>query len=124
MANQTGKWREEQILIICPGSHTTMAQLGCNELTPPAFRFPTRMFKDEDDDGWRPYHTEKRKRKVAEEEDVNGAKKQKKHDDDDYEYIEDPDSTEGAVYPLQGEFHHFSISKICRRACYSHLDQR
>ncbi|KAK5998467.1 Actin-like ARP9-like protein [Cladobotryum mycophilum] len=41
MASATGKWREEQILIICPGSRTTMAQLG-------------------DGDDWRPYHTFKR----------------------------------------------------------------
>ncbi|KAF4126766.1 actin-related protein 9 [Geosmithia morbida] len=104
------KWREEQVLIICPGSQTTMAQLGCNELTPPARRFPTRMFPDTEDDSdnenettktvlttttttttaktWRPYHTFKRTRIV------DG-----KAED---EWVEDVDSDEGAVYPLRG----------------------
>jgi actin-related protein 9 len=90
MSSQTGKWREEQVLIICPGSQTTLAQLGCNELTPPAHRFPTRMFKDEDSDGWRPHYTYKRKKEGA----ASG---------DEWEYVEDIDSTEGAVYPIQGK---------------------
>ncbi|KAK4108483.1 actin-like ATPase domain-containing protein [Canariomyces notabilis] len=88
MSSQTGKWREEQVLIICPGSQTTLAQLGCNELTPPAHRFPTRMFKDEDSDGWRPHYTYKRKKEGG----TTG---------DEWEYVEDIDSIEGAVYPIQ-----------------------
>ena len=91
MSSQTGKWREEQVLIICPGSHTTLAQLGCNELTPPVNRFPTRMFKDEESDDWRPYRTYKRKKEGAQ------------GDDDQWEYVEDTDSVEGAVYPIQGK---------------------
>lgn len=91
MSSQTGKWREEQVLIICPGSQTTLAQVGCSELTPAAHRFPTRMFRDEDSDEWRPYHTYKRKRKGAPE------------GDDEWEHVEDKDSTEGAVYPIRGE---------------------
>ncbi|KAL1843310.1 hypothetical protein VTJ49DRAFT_2127 [Mycothermus thermophilus] len=87
MSSQTGKWREEQVLVICPGSQTTLAQLGCNELTPPAHRFPTRMFRDPDSDAWRPYHTYKRRKE-------GGA-------EDEWEYVEDVDSVEGAVYPLQ-----------------------
>ncbi|KAK4240352.1 actin-like protein ARP9 [Achaetomium macrosporum] len=89
MSSQTGKWREEQVLIICPGSQTTLAQLGCNELTPPARRFPTRMFKDQESDHWRPYHTYKRKKEGAGD------------GDDEWEYVEDTDSAEGAVYPIQ-----------------------
>jgi actin-related protein 9 len=96
MSGQTGKWREEQILIICPGSQTTMAQLGCSELTPPARRFPTRMFKDEESDDWRPYCTYKRKK-----EGVSGAGAK---EGDEWEYVEDVDAVEGAVYPIQGEF--------------------
>ncbi|PHH81342.1 hypothetical protein CDD82_989 [Ophiocordyceps australis] len=87
MASSAAKWREDQILIVCPGSLTTMAQLGCSELTPPAHRFPTRMFRD--DDGWRPYHTFCRRRVLA-----DGSHEEK--------WIEDVDSDEGAVYPLQG----------------------
>ncbi|KAH9909159.1 hypothetical protein F4778DRAFT_768111 [Xylariomycetidae sp. FL2044] len=88
MSTQQGKWREEQILVICPGSLTTMAQLGCSELTPPAHRIPTRMFRDPDTDDFRPYHTYKRKKQ-------NGK-------DDEWEYIEDRDSAKGAIYPIQG----------------------
>ncbi|KAK4134716.1 hypothetical protein BT67DRAFT_302857 [Trichocladium antarcticum] len=91
MSTQTGKWREEQVLIICPGSQTTLAQVGCNDLTPPAYRFPTRMFKDQDSDDWRPHHTFKRKKEIA------GAS-----GEDEWEFVEDMDSDAGAVYPLQG----------------------
>lgn len=105
------KWREEQVLVICPGSSTTMAQLGCSELTPPSQRFPTRMFKDEETGEWRPYHTYKRKKKAAAADVTGGAgangeatQGEKKDDEDDYEFVEDPDSDEGAVYPLKGMF--------------------
>ncbi|KAM3457316.1 Actin-like protein ARP9 [Beauveria bassiana D1-5] len=83
--SSSGKWREEQILIICPGSQTTLAQLGCSELTLPAHRIPTRMFKDGDE--WRPYHTYSRTKVV------NGVKEE--------EWVEDVDSSEGAVYPIR-----------------------
>ncbi|KAJ4415184.1 Actin-like protein arp9 (SWI/SNF complex component arp9) [Gnomoniopsis sp. IMI 355080] len=88
------KWREEQVLVICPGSSTTMAQLGCSELTPPSKRFPTRMFWDAEATYWRPYRTYTRKKKV--EGAINGEAEEEE------EIVEDPDSTEGAVYPLQG----------------------
>jgi actin-related protein 9 len=109
MSSQQGKWREEQVLIICPGSQTTLAQLGCNELTPPAHRFPTRMFKGDSEDEWRPYHTYKRKKAGAANGASDAAAADKataddaNDDDDSYEWIEDTDSTEGAVYPIQGE---------------------
>ncbi|KAG5929764.1 hypothetical protein E4U53_002369, partial [Claviceps sorghi] len=86
MSGSTAKWREEQILIICPGSRTTMAQLGCAELTPPTHRLPTRMFRD--GDKWRPYHTFRRTRIV------NGIETE--------EWVEDVDADEGAVWPIQG----------------------
>ncbi|KAH7328168.1 hypothetical protein B0I35DRAFT_472914 [Stachybotrys elegans] len=85
MASSAGKWREEQILIVCPGSRTTMAQLGCSELTPPAHRIPTRMFKDGNE--WRPYYTFKRTKTV------NGVQEE--------EWVEDVDEDKGAVWPIQ-----------------------
>ncbi|KFA67723.1 hypothetical protein S40285_00967 [Stachybotrys chlorohalonatus IBT 40285] len=85
MASSSAKWREEQILIVCPGSRTTMAQLGCSELTPPAQRIPTRMFKDGNE--WRPYYTFKRTRTVDGVEEV--------------EWVEDVDEDKGAVWPIQ-----------------------
>ncbi|KAK7746185.1 Actin-like protein arp9 [Diatrype stigma] len=108
MASQQSKWREEMVLVICPGSQTTMAQLGCNELTPPTHRFPTRMFKDPSGagSGYRPYHTYRRKKATAA---INGAAVAAANgtaafNEDDYEDVEDPDNVEGAIYPLQGEF--------------------
>ncbi|OHE98802.1 hypothetical protein CORC01_05891 [Colletotrichum orchidophilum] len=99
MSTQTGKFREDQVLIICPGSKTTMAQLGCGELTPPVHRIPTRMFKDAETDEWRPFHTFKRKKANA---NVVLAIDGPRTDDDEYEWVEDTDSDEGAVYPMQG----------------------
>ncbi|KAI1208755.1 uncharacterized protein F4807DRAFT_452129 [Annulohypoxylon truncatum] len=98
MASQQGKWREEQVLIICPGSQTTMAQLGCGELTPPAHRIPTRMFKDPDTKEYTPYRIYKRKKAGA----SGSAAASDEKDDDQWEYVEDRDSVEGAIYPLQG----------------------
>ena len=142
MSSQTGKWREEQVLVVCPGSQTTLAQLGCNELTPPIHRFPTRMFRDVEESseesgprsgsgsgsgsgagGWRAYHTYKRKKKVGGvgaaaaaaaaaaggngnagvggNAGVNGGEGA---NGEEWEYVEDMDSAEGAVYPIQGRF--------------------
>ncbi|KAK3947698.1 hypothetical protein QBC32DRAFT_353549 [Pseudoneurospora amorphoporcata] len=104
MSGQTGKWREEQVLVICPGSSTTMAQLGCGELTPPAHRFPTRMFRDEETGQWRPYHTYKRKKAAALTVAVAEGEQPKPEgsgEEDEWEYVEDQDSDEGAVYPIQ-----------------------
>ncbi|KAM7193192.1 actin-like protein ARP9 [Naviculisporaceae sp. PSN 640] len=97
-----GKWREEQILVICPGSHTTMAQLGCGELTPPANRYPTRMFKDEESENWRPYYTFKRRKEKSTTTTTNGEGAKGTAEEDEWEWVEDQDSAEGAVYPLQG----------------------
>lgn len=88
MSGTAGKWREEQVLIICPGTHTTMAQLGCSELTPPTRRMPTRMFKE--GEHWAPYH--KTKRTAI----VNGVEEE--------EWLEDVDEDEGAVYPIEGSY--------------------
>ena len=105
MSGQLNKWKEEQILIICPGSHTTMAQLGCNELTPPAFRVPTRMFRDEETGEWRPYRTFKRKKQQRLKLTANSSNgaDDSAAKEDEWEYVEDPESNEGAVYPMQGE---------------------
>lgn len=82
-----------------------MAQLGCSELTPPSQRFPTRMFKDEDTGDWRPYFTYKRPKKSV--GGPNGSAAQSgdgaaKKEEEEWEYVEDPDCDEGAVYPMQG----------------------
>lgn len=94
------KWREEQVLVICPGSSTTMAQLGCNELTPPLKRFPTRMFWDQESRNWRPYRSYRRKKKVG--GDLGSSSRANGDAGEEDEFVEDPDSAEGAVYPLKG----------------------
>ncbi|KAI1828039.1 actin-like ATPase domain-containing protein [Xylaria intraflava] len=98
MSGQQGKWREEQILVICPGSHTTMAQLGCAELTLPAHRIRTRMFRDSETGEYRPFRTYKRKKTPT----VAPADGAKQDGDDEWEYVEDRDSVEGAIYPILG----------------------
>lgn len=86
-----GKWREEQVLVICPGSRTTMAQLGCGELSPPHHRIPTRMFRDEENSNlWRPYYTYKRVTTI------DGVENE--------EWVEDIDEDKGAVWPIEGMF--------------------
>jgi actin-related protein 9 len=95
MSSTTGRWREDQVLVVCPGSHTTTAQLGCNELTTPQHRFPTRVFWDDDAGAFRPVRTFRRRREVPAVAGVDG-------DDEEFEWVEDPDSAEGAVYPLVG----------------------
>jgi len=82
-----------------------MAQLGTNELTPPTHRIPTRMFRDPEGDGWRPYHTFKRKKQAAAKRTGNGTSNGDGDGDgeDDWEWVEDQDSDEGAVYPLRGK---------------------
>lgn len=86
-----GKWREEQVLVICPGSRTTMAQLGCGELSPPHHRIPTRMFRDEENPNlWRPYYTYKRVTTI------DGVENE--------EWVEDVDEDKDAVWPIEGMF--------------------
>lgn len=96
MASQQGRWRDDQILIICPGSQNTMAQLGCTELTLPQLRLRTRMFKDEENSDFVPYRTYKRMKAGATKV-ADGDKA-----DAEFEYVEDRDSDEGAIYPMQG----------------------
>ncbi|PGH23021.1 hypothetical protein AJ80_02936 [Polytolypa hystricis UAMH7299] len=49
-------FKDEHILIIAPGSQTTLAQLGLPEsFTPARFRFPTRMFPAEKKGEFEPY---------------------------------------------------------------------
>lgn len=66
-----------------------MAQLGCGELSPPAHRIPTRMFRDEEEpEQWRPYYTYKRTTVT------DGVEHE--------EWVEDVDEDKGAVWPIEG----------------------
>ncbi|KAJ9364062.1 hypothetical protein DTO280E4_1825 [Paecilomyces variotii] len=64
-------FKDEHILIIAPGSQTTLAQLGLPEsFTPARFRFPTRMFPAEKKGQFEPY---KVREKRVEAKSANGA---------------------------------------------------
>jgi actin-related protein 9 len=100
-------FRDEHILIIAPGSQTTLAQLGLPEsFTPAALRLPTRMFLAPDEKTYEPYKIKSRKKAVVNGGDVEmgGADSKINVDEDEEELIELPDDDEGAIYPLKGIF--------------------
>jgi actin-related protein 9 len=92
-------FKDEHILIIAPGSQTTLAQLGLPEsFTPAQHRFRSRVFLSEDGKTYDPHKlVKKAKEEVADGEDVDmdgtGGEDV---------YIEDPNDEEGAIWPLKG----------------------
>lgn len=95
-------FKDENILVIVPGSQTTLAQLGLPEsFTPASHRFPTRVFPAPDGKTFEPYKVKSRKKKVDNAVegtgDVNGVV-------EEMEEYEDPDDDEGAIWPLKGIF--------------------
>jgi len=98
-------FRDEHILIIAPGSQTTLAQLGLPEsFTPASHRFATRMFPSPDGKTYEPYKIRSRKKEgISNGGDVEmGGTGGSKLDEDEEELIELPDDDEGAIYPLKG----------------------
>ncbi|KAI1945756.1 Actin-like protein arp9 (SWI/SNF complex component arp9) [Ophidiomyces ophidiicola] len=124
-------FKDEHILIIAPGSQTTLAQLGLPEsFTPAKFRFPTRMFPAESKGEWEPLKIRQRvvtvKRTVVpdstkstappgetaelkgdENGPTTGAGGNKEPtpmevEEEQVVYEEDPTTDEGAVYPIRG----------------------
>ncbi|KAF2007110.1 hypothetical protein P154DRAFT_569808 [Amniculicola lignicola CBS 123094] len=88
-------FKDEQIIIIAPGSEATVAQLGLPEsFTPARLRFRSRMFPAEKDGEFEPYKI-RRKHSEAPKAGTDGG------DDDDIIYEEDRVSEEGAVWPIQ-----------------------
>ncbi|KAJ2898918.1 SWI/SNF and RSC complexes subunit arp9 [Zalerion maritima] len=105
MSGAGGKFREDQVLVICPGSQTTIAQMGVAELSPPQHKFPTRMFHDPETPGdFLPFHTFKRKKQPIPEALANASNSGSNPAaaEEEYEWVEDSDSVEGAVYPIVG----------------------
>ncbi|KAK4696049.1 actin-related protein 9, partial [Lecanoromycetidae sp. Uapishka_2] len=106
-------FKDEHVLIISPGSQTTLAQLGLPESFAPArVRIPTRMFPAEKKGEWEPMKV--RERKVTKSSTSNGASGYGNGDvtmddgqagaeghEEEVLFEEDPSSEEGAVYPLQ-----------------------
>jgi len=94
-------FRDEHILLIAPGSQTTLAQLGLPEsFTPAALRLPTRMFQAPDGKTFEPYRIVSRTkaRTNGGDTEMGGVEAT----EDEVEEIELPDDDEGAIYPLKG----------------------
>ncbi|KAL9130707.1 MAG: hypothetical protein Q9217_001186 [Psora testacea] len=111
-------FKDEHVLIISPGSQTTLAQLGLPEsFTPARLRVSTRMFPAEKPGEWEPMKV--REKRVTKAANSNGAKghgledavmvegdgtieaqEQKLDREKEIVYEEDPTSDEGAEYPL------------------------
>ncbi|KAI9872914.1 MAG: Actin-like protein arp9 (SWI/SNF complex component arp9) [Pleopsidium flavum] len=115
-------FKDEHILIIAPGSQTTLAQLGLPEsFTPARLRISTRMFPAEKKGEWEPYRVREKKSQRSNGNEVSGGSSEVNTDvnmadgngpvadgppktedtEDDIIYEEDPASDEGAVYPLR-----------------------
>lgn len=89
-------FKDDSILIIAPGSRTTLAQLGLPEsFTPARSRFRSRMFPGQQAGEWEP-HKVRRKHKS----DTNGHVDGNDATEED-EYEEDRSSDEGAVWPIE-----------------------
>jgi actin-related protein 9 len=98
-------FKDDQILIIAPGSQTTLAQYGLPEsFTPPSHRFPTRIFLAPDGKSFEPYKIRSRKKEIVRNgADVNmSGTGEVKAEEEEEELIEDLEDDEGAIYPLKG----------------------
>ena len=103
-ASKMPPFKDENILIIAPGSQTTLAQLGLPEsFTPPTHRFPSRMFPAPDGKTYEPYKIQARKKAVAGDGDVDMEGTEANADEEE-ELLEYPDDGEGAIYPLKGAY--------------------
>ncbi|POS82352.1 hypothetical protein EPUL_006180, partial [Erysiphe pulchra] len=91
-------FKDEHILIIVPGSQTTLAQLGLPEsFTTPSHRFPTRMFRAPDGKSWEPHRICERPKEPSDGDVVmNGT-----NEEQETELVEYTDQDEGAIWPLK-----------------------
>lgn len=98
-------FKDEHILIIAPGSQTTLAQLGLPEsFTPPQRRFPTRMFLAPDGKSYEPYKIRPKKKDASAttngDTEMAGVKEDKADEEEELEEV--PEDDEGAIWPLKG----------------------
>ncbi|KAL8671771.1 MAG: hypothetical protein Q9168_003742 [Polycauliona sp. 1 TL-2023] len=108
-------FKDEHILVIAPGSQTTLAQLGLPEsFTPAQLRVSTRMFPAEKKGEWEPLKVHERKitkhKQDAAPEPADGDTAMGGTDgetdpivveEEDTYFEEDPTTEEGAVYPIR-----------------------
>lgn len=102
-------FKDEAIIIIAPGSETTLAQLGLPEsFTPAALHVRSRMFPAEKEGEWEPYKVRRKQDAEKPAGAQTGASKEGdasntiSDDAEEILYEEDRDSEEGAVWPIQG----------------------
>jgi actin-related protein 9 len=94
-------FKDDHILIIAPGSQTTLAQLGLPEsFTPASHRFRTRVFLAPDGKSYEPHKIRSRKKEPVINGDVQmgGAVE----GEEEEELVELPEDEEGAIWPLKG----------------------
>ncbi|KAJ4313425.1 Actin-like protein arp9 (SWI/SNF complex component arp9) [Neodidymelliopsis sp. IMI 364377] len=100
-------FKDDQIIIIAPGSETTVAQLGLPEsFTPARLRIRSRMFPAEKEGEFEPYKIRRRQDKPVEKPveqngDAQGDAKPATEGDDEVIWEEDRVSEEGAIWPIQ-----------------------
>lgn len=112
-ASKMPPFKDENILIIAPGSQTTLAQLGLPEsFTPPTHRFPSRMFPSPDGKTFEPYKIQAKKKATTGDGDVVMEGAEANGEEEDEELLEYPDDDEGAIYPLKGECYGASIISL------------
>ncbi|KAH6860228.1 actin-domain-containing protein [Alternaria alternata] len=99
-------FKDDQIIIIAPGSETTVAQLGLPEsFTPARLRVRSRMFPAEKEGEFEPYKIRRKQDQPAETngepKDESQEEKKPAEGDDDVVWEEDRVSEEGAIWPIQ-----------------------
>ncbi|KAF3042350.1 Actin-like protein arp9 (SWI/SNF complex component arp9) [Didymella heteroderae] len=100
-------FKDDQIIVIAPGSETTLAQLGLPEsFTPARVRIRSRMFPAEKEGEFEPYKIRRKQDKPAEKSveqngEAQGETKPATDGDDEIIWEEDRVSEEGAVWPIQ-----------------------
>ncbi|KAF3050174.1 Actin-like protein arp9 (SWI/SNF complex component arp9) [Didymella keratinophila] len=100
-------FKDDQIIVIAPGSETTLAQLGLPEsFTPARVRIRSRMFPAEKEGEFEPYKIRRKQDKPAEKSveqngEAQGEAKPATDGDDEIIWQEDRVSEEGAIWPIQ-----------------------
>ncbi|RMZ71570.1 chromatin remodeling complex subunit [Pyrenophora seminiperda CCB06] len=99
-------FKEDQIIIIAPGSETTLAQLGLPEsFTPASLRVRSRMFPAEKQGEFEPYKIRRKQDKPAvtndDAQDESQQENKPAEGDDEVVWEEDRVSEEGAIWPIQ-----------------------
>ncbi|KAK5169382.1 Actin-like protein arp9 (SWI/SNF complex component arp9) [Saxophila tyrrhenica] len=101
-------FRDDQILIISPGSQTTLAQLGLPEsFTPARYRLRSRMFAAEKRGEYEAVKIRRKEKSKESKPETDGEgtdgveQSEQKQEDDENEWEEDRVSEEGAIWPMQ-----------------------